>query len=122
RHVHDDAATRVRGFAYADGQHAARNLEVLHRTRQRERIWWNYAALRLDGHKGTLVELLGIDYRRIDIGKNLELVSHAQVIAIGRQAVGDHALPHLLLGEGIDHVVLQGHLADPAIALQHEAP
>ena len=25
-------------------------------------------------------------------------------------------MPHLLLGEGVDHVVLEGHAADPAVA------
>jgi hypothetical protein len=38
RDVHDDPASRIGGRAHADGQHIARNLEVLDRPRQRKRI------------------------------------------------------------------------------------
>ena len=66
--------------------------------------------------------MLGVDDGRIHVGENLELVGHAQIVAIGRQSVRNHALAHLLLGERIDHVVFLGHLADPAVTFQHETP
>jgi hypothetical protein len=66
--------------------------------------------------------VLGVDESVIHVGENLELVGHSQVIAIGRQSVGDYSLSYLLLGEWVDHVVFPGHLANPAVALQHETP
>jgi len=69
-----------------------------------------------------LIKILWIHYCGIHVGEDLELVGHAQVIAIRRQPVGDHALPYLLLGEGVNHVVFFGHLANPAVALKHATP
>ena len=36
RHIHDDPAPRVGGFAQADRQHVAWDPEIFHRARQRE--------------------------------------------------------------------------------------
>src|ERR1700741_4193002 len=38
RHVHDDATARVGRFPQRDREHAARDAEILHRTRERKRI------------------------------------------------------------------------------------
>jgi hypothetical protein len=47
--------------------------------------------------------------------QDLEFVSYAGVVAVGGQAVADHALALLCLDKGLDHAVLLRHLADPAI-------
>ena len=60
-------------------------------------------------------EVLRIDHRGIDVGEDLELVRHARVVAVGRQAVADHALALLRLDERLDHAVVLRHAADPAI-------
>ena len=48
RHVHDDAAARVGRFAQADREHVARDAEVLHGARQRERVRRDRAHVRPD--------------------------------------------------------------------------
>ena len=73
--------------------------------------------------EGALVEVLGIDDGAVDVGEDLELVGDAQVVAVGGETVGDDAFADLLLREGVDHIVLGGHLADPAVTLDgHAAP
>ncbi|MPM34592.1 hypothetical protein SDC9_81178 [bioreactor metagenome] len=71
--------------------------------------------------KTLLVEVLGIDHRRVDVGEHLEFRRAADVVAIAAGAVADDLaaihltdLPRL---ERLDHAVLLGHTADPLIAL-----
>mgnify|MGYP001557702979 CR=1 FL=1 len=56
------------------------------------------------------------------VGENAEFVRNPQVVPVRRQPVGDHAFPHLLFAERLDHA-LQGLFANPAVALdRHEPP
>ena len=75
----------------------------------------------LQVHEAVGVEVLGVDDGRVDVGEDLELVGAADVVAVARGAVGDHppglALAHLSGLEGLDHAVLGGHAADPAVGL-----
>jgi hypothetical protein len=86
RDVDDDAAARVGRLADADGQHVARNLEVLHRARQGKRVGRHDADIGLHGDEGALVELLGIDDGAVDVGEDLELVGDAQVVSVGLES------------------------------------
>src|SRR5207237_7916722 len=74
RDVHDDAAAGISALAHADGQHVARDLEILHRTGQGKRIRRNDAALGTEADKRFLVKFLGINHRRIDVGQNIDIV------------------------------------------------
>src|ERR1035441_7842835 len=53
--------------------------------------------------------MFGIDNRAVDVGKNLELVGHAQVVSVTRHAVGNYSRSHLLLRVRINHVLLLRH-------------
>src|SRR5690606_28209708 len=125
RHVDDDAAAGIGAFAEADREHLARNAKVLHRPRQRERIGRDDADIAHKIHEGFLVERLGIDDGRVDIGEYLEFVRAADVVAIAAGAITDdtpavHAA-HLVRFEGLDHAAL-GRYADPAITLDAHTP
>src|SRR5271157_2538854 len=123
RHVDDDAATRISGLTDADGQHVAWDPEVLDRARQGKRVGRNDGDIGLHADERALVELLGIDDGRVDVGEDLELVGHAQVVAVRRETEGDNAFADLLLRKGIDHIVLGGHFADPTVTLDgHGTP
>ena len=60
-------------------------------------------------------KFFGIDDGVVDVGEDLELVADADVVAVGRHAVGDDALPHLIVHERLDHLVLARHAGDPRI-------
>src|SRR5690348_17704490 len=47
----------------------------------------------------------------------LELVGHADVVAVRREPVRDHALTDLAILERLDHPVFERHLADPFVRL-----
>jgi hypothetical protein len=56
------------------------------------------------------------------VGKDLELVGHTQVAAvggIGRMRSPVAPVAYLLLGKRVTHLVFVGRLARPAVALQH---
>ena len=53
----------------------------------------------------------------MDVGKDLELGSHTNVVPVGRQAVRDVAVFYLLWLEGLDHSVLFAHPPDPMVTL-----
>jgi hypothetical protein len=110
RDVDDDAAARVGALAEADGQHAARDAEVLDGARQREGIRRNDAVVARDFDEGIRIEVLRIDDRRVDVGEQLEFVRAADVVAVARRAVGNDLLTvevaHLTRLERLDHAVL----------------
>ena len=117
--VDDDAAARVGGLAQADGEHVARDAEVLDRAGQREGVGRDDADIAHEVDEVLLVELLGIDDGAVDVGEDLELGRAADVVAVAGGAVGDDATAvdgtDLAGLEGLDHAVLLGHFADPAV-------
>src|SRR6266849_2012301 len=119
RDVRDDAAARVGGLAHADCEDIARDLEVLHRPAQGKGVGGYDAHLSLVVHEGAGVEALRIDEGVVDVREDLELVGDPEVIAVGRHPVRDHPRADLALLEGLDHVLLERHPPDPAIALDH---
>src|SRR5487761_16232 len=81
-YVHDDAAARVCRFSDADGEDAARNLEVFHRAGKSERIRRNDADRARELDEGSPVELFGVYDGAVDVGKNLEFVRNPKVITV----------------------------------------
>src|SRR5579871_5125249 len=61
--------------------------------------------------------MLRIDDRSIHIRKNLELVRHADVVAVRRYPVADHAFANLPVRERFDHLMFQRHPPDPLVGL-----
>ena len=119
-------ATRVGAFSETNSENRARNPEILHRARERERIRRNDAHGPFEIHEGLLVEALRVDDGGIDVGENLEFVRAAHVVTVARGAIRDDLAAigdaHLLRGEGLDHAVLGGHAPDPPITLDaHDA-
>ena len=74
-----------------------------------------------DCNKRSLVEGLRVDDGGVDVGEDLELIGDAEVVAVGGESVGDDAFANLLLAEGLDHLVVDCLLADPAVALNGHA-
>src|SRR5246127_1757675 len=87
RHVHDDAAARIRRFAERDREHAARDAEILDRARKRKRIRRYGAGVALEVDEGSIGEVLGIDDGRVEIREQLEFVRAADVVAVARRSV-----------------------------------
>ncbi len=73
----------------------ARDAEVLDGARQGEGVGRDDADFAVEVDHRSRVEMLGIDDGRVDVGEDLELVGHADVVAVGRHAVGDDAVAHL---------------------------
>src|SRR5207237_7787764 len=69
--------------------------------------------------KVLLVERLRVDDRGIDVGEDLEFGCAADVVAVARCAVRDHAPPgellHLRRLERLDHPLLSRHASDPTV-------
>src|SRR5713101_10145109 len=99
-----------------------RILKLLDRPRQSKRIRRYDRDIGIHRHERALVEMLWVDNRAVDVGKNLEFVGHAQVVSVTRYAVGNHSLAHLLFRVRINHVVLLRHAPDPTVTLDHETP
>src|SRR5690625_2835884 len=121
RDVDDDAAARVGALAQAYGQYLARNAEILHRARQRERVGRNHASIAFDIDETARIEFLGIDDGGVDVGEHLELVGAAHAVTVAGGAVGNQLVPavatHLAGLERLDHALLGRHSADPLVAL-----
>src|ERR1043166_4799829 len=58
-----------------------------------------------------------IDDRRVDVGENAKFICDANVVAIRRNAVTDHAFADLAVGKRLDHLVFERHAANPLIRL-----
>src|SRR5229473_6434807 len=121
RDVDDDPAAGVGRFPQADGEHVPRDAEVLDRPRQGEGVGRDDAGVGFDVDEGLVVEILGVDDGRVEVGEELEFVRAADVVTIARGAVGDDALAvhlfHLARLERLDHAVLGRHTADPPVRL-----
>jgi len=123
RYIDDDSATRIGGFANADREYIPGDAKVFNGTGQRERVGGDNDRFGLYGDKGTLVKGFGINNRAVDIGKYFEFVGDAQVIAVGREPVGNYAIFHLFFAEWFDHAMVDRLLSDPAVTLNgHETP
>ena len=120
--IDNDAATGIGAFAKAHSEDIARDAEVFHTARERKRVGRHYAFIGGDVNKRILGKALGIDDGVEDVGKHLELVRHAQVIAVAGDAVANHAAAvlggaHLAVGKRLNHAVLLRHLANPLIRM-----
>ena len=87
RHVDNDAAAGVGGFAQADGEHVARYAEVLHRAGQGEGVGRDDADVTDHVHEAVLHEILGVYRGGVDIGKYLEFAGTAHVVPVAGRAV-----------------------------------
>jgi hypothetical protein len=94
---------------------------VLIGSRQCERGRRHDNRVGLVGDKRTLVKGHWIDDGEVDTGKNLEFAGDAEVMAAGGRPMGDNAPMHLLLADGLDHVVLDGLFLYPTIALNRHS-
>src|SRR5690606_15524774 len=101
-------------------EHAARNAEVLDRSRQGEGVGRNDADIAHEIHNRLLIEGLGVHDGRIDVREDLELVRTPHVVAVAAGAVADDAASvggaHLAGFEGFYHAV-GGCTPNPAVAL-----
>ncbi len=117
--VDDDAAAGIGALAQADGEHIARNAEVLHRPRQREAVGRDDAHVATKIDKGLFIEILRIDDGAVDVGEDFEFVGATDVVAVARRAIADDAvsidLAHLRGLERLDHRRVLRHAADPLI-------
>ena len=118
-HVHDDAAARIGGFAQTHGEHVARDAEIFHRACQREGVGRDDAAVVFHGNEVFRIEVFRIDDGAVDVGEDFEFVGAADVVAVAGGAVGNNAAAVLLFDlvrlERLDHAMLFGHAADPAV-------
>ena len=114
-HVHDDPAARIGALAEADHQHVFRHAEIFDCAGEREAVGRDDADIGLAVDEAPGIELFGIDHRTIDIGEDLEFGRDPRVIAVGREAIGDHPVAPLGLDEGLDHAMLLRLGADPFV-------
>ncbi len=105
--VDDDAAARVGGFTDADGQHVARNLEVLHGAGERERVRRNNAMFSVHSDETAFIEVLGVHNGVLHVGEDLVFIGNAEVVSVTGEAVRDDAFAHLLVIEWADHVMFK---------------
>src|SRR5207244_9405237 len=117
--IDDDAAARVGGFANADRQDVPRDAEVLDRPPERERVRRDDAHFALELDKGARIEMLGIHNGRVDVGEDAELIGHANIVTVRRQAEADNAIAHLAVRKRLDYPRLDSPLADPAVRSYH---
>ena len=120
RDVDDDPAAGVRRFSNADREDLAGDPEIFDATGQRKRVGRHDANIGLDIHERPVIKRLGIDHSVENIGKNLELVGDAEVVAVARKPVANHAaavvaLLDLAVNKRIDHPVFFRHAANPFI-------
>src|SRR2546426_12188798 len=98
-----------------------RSAEVLDGPRQGEGVGRDDAGVAFDVHEGLVVEILGVDDGRVEIGEQLEFIRAADVVAVARRAVGNDAMTvdlfHLPWLERLDHAALGRHSADPLVRL-----
>ena len=89
--------------------------KIFDRTREREAVRRDDANVGFAVDEILRVEILGIDDRRIDVGKDLELWRDARVITVGGEPVTDTAVAALRLHERFDHALRPGGFANPFV-------
>ncbi len=119
RDVDNDAAAGISALAQTDGEHIARDAEILHRARQREAVGRDDAHIAPKIDKGLFIEVFRIDDGAVDVGEDLEFVGATDVVTVARRAIADDAvstdLAHLRGLERLDHRRVLRHAADPLI-------
>src|ERR1019366_5910580 len=73
------------------------------------------AYIRRDVDKRLRIEVLGVDHGVVDVREDFEFVPDADVVAVRRDAVRDDAVAHLIVDEGIDHLMLARHPPNPVV-------
>ena len=71
-------------------------------------------------HKTAFIEILRVNHRAVDIGKNLELRRAPDVISVTAGAVAHDFFARRIMAnlawlEGFDHAVLFGHAPNPFV-------
>lgn len=117
RDIHNDAAAGVGTLANANSEDVSRDAEILNTSRERERVGRHDANIPLQIHERLRVEVLWINNGVEDFGEDLELISHAQIVAVARQAVADGALAIVELAglpfdEWFNHPMLDSQAMD----------
>jgi len=111
-------AARVRAFSQAHGEHIARDAEIFDSPAQHERVGRNDAYISPEIDHRLRIKILGIDDGAEHVGEDLELVGDADVVAVRRHAVTDHAVAHLRVDERLDHSLFERHFLDPVVGFQ----
>jgi hypothetical protein len=104
RDIDDDAAPGIGTFPQTDRQRIARHFEVLYSASQCKRVGRYNADIPLEIHYIVLIEVFGIDYLSIDIGKDLELIRYPDIISIRAKPITYYALSHKPLTKRSDHL------------------
>src|SRR5579872_6387264 len=115
RHIDDDAAARIGGFAEADHENITGDAEIFDGGGERETVAGDDAYVRFAIDEALCREGFGVDDDAFDIGEDLEVPVDPRVIAIGGKPIGDDPLAGLLFDKGLDHAAGLGGLPDPAI-------
>ncbi len=80
-HVDDDAAARIGGFSQADDQDVAGDTKIFHGVGEGKAVGGDDADRRRAGDEAFGAEILGVDDGAVDVGKDLEFVGDAGVMA-----------------------------------------
>lgn len=109
-HIDDDAATCIGRFADADREDIARDAEIFNAASECKRIRWHDAHISFDIDERTIIKLFWIDDGIKNIREDFKFISHAQVIAVAREAVAnERALlirANLFFSERFDHAMV----------------
>ena len=100
-------------------EHRARDSEKLHGARQGKGVRGDDADIGLHIDKAVRIEVLRVNDGRVDIGKDLELIGTAHIVAVAGGAVGDDALTvhvaYLTRLKRLDHPLVLRHTTDPLV-------
>ena len=79
RYVNDDTAAGIGAFTKADHQDIFGNAKILNGATKRKAVGWDNANIVVYIDKTVLIEIFRVDDRRIDIGKDFEMVRTANI-------------------------------------------
>ncbi len=110
RDIHNDAAAGVGALTNADGKDVARNINGLNRLGKGERIWRDHNVVAagfsgVDGDEEVVRKVLRVHDGGAaagGVGEDFELCSHANVVAVARDAKGHCAGALRVVSEGDD--------------------